>query len=73
MTDWRSGNDIASGAGGLRFDSRAGQIRRSVANGSPSLQYFFGVRNCCRPGAKLRRWAPAIRYMRRRNTASIMQ
>ena len=26
---------------GLRFTSRAGQFGRSVANGSPSLHYFF--------------------------------
>ena len=41
MTGWRSGNDIASGAGGLEFDSRAGQMRHRVSNGSPPLQYFF--------------------------------
>ena len=29
---------IATGAGGLEFDSRAGQIGHSVANGSPPLQ-----------------------------------
>ena len=49
-----SGNDIAFGAGGLGFDSRVGQIRHSVVNGSPPLRYFFGIRSCV-PGAKLRR------------------
>ena len=33
--------DMAIGAGGLGFDSRADQIRHSVANCSPSLQRFF--------------------------------
>ena len=33
--------DIAIGAGGLGFDSRAGQIRHTVADGSPALQRFF--------------------------------
>ena len=44
MAGWRSGNDIASGAGGLGFDSRAGQIRQKIANGSTSLRCFFGDR-----------------------------
>ena len=30
-------------AGGLGFDSRAGQIGHSVANGSPPLRRFFGA------------------------------
>ena len=34
---------IAIGAEGLGFDSRAGKIQRSVANGSPSLRHFFGA------------------------------
>ena len=34
--------DIANGAEGLGFDSRAGQIGHSVAYGSPSLRRFFG-------------------------------
>ena len=38
---YSSGNTFASGSGGLRFKSRAGQIGRSVANGSPLLRYFF--------------------------------
>ena len=42
---WSSGNAFVSGAGGQRFESRAGQIRHSVANGSPPLQHFF-ERSC---------------------------
>ena len=42
---WSSGNAFVSGAGGLRFKSRAGQIGHSVANGSPPLQHFF-ERSC---------------------------
>ena len=42
---WSSGNAFVSGAGGLRFKSRAGQIKHSVANGSPVLQHFF-ERSC---------------------------
>ena len=43
--DWaeinKEGNAFVSGAGGLRFKSRAGRIRHSVANGSPPPQRFF--------------------------------
>ena len=42
---WSSGNAFVSGAGGLRFKSRAGQIGHSVADGSPSLRYF-SERSC---------------------------
>ena len=35
--------NIAIGAGGLGFDSCAGQIGHSVANGSPVLRHFFGA------------------------------
>ena len=38
-TSWSSGNAFVSGAGDLRFKSRAGQIGHSVANGSPPLPY----------------------------------
>ena len=30
-------------AGGLGFDSRAGQIKHSVTNGMPPLRCFFGA------------------------------
>ena len=42
---WSSGNAFVSGAGGLRFKSRAGQIGHSVANGSPPLRHFV-ERSC---------------------------
>ena len=32
---------VAIGAGGLGFDSRAGKIRDTIANGSPPLRRFF--------------------------------
>ena len=35
--------DIAVGIGGLRFDSLAGQIAHSVANGWPPLRPVFGI------------------------------
>ena len=50
MASWSSGNAFVSGAGGLRFKSRAGQIERSVTNGSlrhndiytvATLRHFF--------------------------------
>ena len=42
---WSSRNALVSGAEGLRFQSRAGQIGHSVANGSPPLRHFF-ERSC---------------------------
>ena len=45
MACWSSGNAFVFGAGGRRFKSRAGQIERSVATGSPSLRHF-SERNC---------------------------
>ena len=36
-----SGNTFVSGAGGLRFKSRSGQIEHSAATGSLPLQHFF--------------------------------
>ena len=42
---WSSGNGFVSGAGGLRFKSRAGQIGHSVANDSPPLLHF-SERSC---------------------------
>ena len=41
LASWSSGNAFVSGAGGLRFKSRAGQIQHRVANGSPPLRHFF--------------------------------
>ena len=45
LSCWSSGNGFVSGAGGLRFKSRAGQIGHSVANGSPPQRYFL-ERSC---------------------------
>ena len=47
----------ANGKGSLLFDSRAGQIRRSAANGSPPLRFFV---EAVLPRCKLRRWAPQL-------------
>ena len=55
-----------------RFKSRGGQIRHSVANGSPLLQHFF-ERSCVSRGAMTQRWAPQIGYTLRRNSARIMK
>ena len=41
--NWRSLKVIAIGAVGLEFNSRAGQIRHSIDNGSPPLRRFFGA------------------------------
>ena len=40
MAGWRSGNDIASGAGSLGLHFRADQIGHKVANGSLPLDVF---------------------------------
>ena len=69
---WSSGNAFVSGAGDLRFKSRAGQIRQWVSNGSPLLLHFF-KRSCVAHGAMMRRLARKTRYTLRRNTASIMK
>ena len=38
---WMVSEEIAIGARGLRFDSRAGQIRHIVAYGLPQLRCFL--------------------------------
>ena len=43
---WSSGNPFVSGAGGLRFKSRAGQMGHSVVNASPPLRYYFFQSSC---------------------------
>ena len=53
---WSRGNAFVSGAGGLRFKSRAGQIGQSAANGSPTLQHFF--ERSCAARAQWRRDGP---------------
>ena len=49
--------DIAIGARGLGFNSGAGQIGHSVANGSPPLRCFSEL---CSPGAQPRRCVPPL-------------
>ena len=51
--------DIAIGAEGMAFDSRADQIEHSVVNGSPPLQCFFGA---VLPQHKAAEMVPVIRY-----------
>ena len=46
----------AIGAGGLGFDSRAGQI----ATVSPTARRCIVFPELCNPGAKSRRWAPPL-------------
>ena len=60
-----AGQDIAIGAGGVGFDSRAGQIGHSGAKVSPTWQYFFGA---VLPSAEM---DPATRYTISRNAESI--
>ena len=64
--------NIAIGAGGLRLDSRAGEIRRSVAYGSPPLRRFFGVVPCAAQVLK-RGNGPRHSLQFRRDTATIMK
>ena len=69
---WSSGNAFVSGAGGLRFKSRVGQIVHSAADDLPALQYFFD--SSCIARAQWREdGPPPTRYTLRRNTASIMK
>ena len=55
--------DIAIGAEGLGFNSRAGQIGQNVAKGSSPLPRFCVARAL----------SPAARYTLRRNTTTIMK
>ena len=63
--------DIAIGAGGLGFDSQAGQIGHSVANILPSLLRFFGA---VLSRSSIAEMDPVTRYTCQRDTctASIM-
>ena len=64
---------FVSGADGLGFKSRTGQIGHRVANDSP-LQSSISSNGAMLPaGAMTRRWAPQTRYALRRNTASTMK
>ena len=55
-----AGNNTTIGAGGLGFHFRVGQIRQSVANGSPPLRRFFGA---MLPKRYVAEMSPATRYM----------
>ena len=55
--NWSSDNAFVSGTGGLRFESRTGQIGHSVANGSPPLLRFF--EKSCVARAQWREMGPA--------------
>ena len=52
--------NIAFDAGGLGFDSRAGQIGHSVVNGSPPKKSCDIFSELCCPGTKPRRWISAL-------------
>ena len=71
-TSWSSGNAFVSGAGSLRFKSRADQIGQSVATGSPSLQYFF-ERSCVARRRNDAQIGPANLLTLRCNTESILK
>ena len=45
---WSSGYALVSRVGELRFKSQAGQLRHSVANGSPPLPHFFETNSVAR-------------------------
>ena len=62
LLDSFAGNAFFSGVGGLRFESRAGQIAAT----------FLRRKLCC-PCAMTRRWAPPTRYTLLRNAASVMK
>ena len=71
---WSSGNTPVSGAEGLRFKPRAGQIGHSVANGSTlvTAATFLRKELCCL-GAVTWKWVPQTRYMLWCITTSIMR
>ena len=68
---WSSGNAFVSGANGLGFNSRAGQIECSVAKSSSPLRHLF--ERSCVAGAMTQRWASQTGYKLWRNTQSIMK
>ena len=55
--------DVAIGAGGRGFDSRAGQIGHCVTNGSPPLQRFCVAQELSR-GDELAIWRYSANMMR---------
>ena len=58
MDGWRSGNDIASDAGGLGFNCRSNQTQCRQWLATAAI--FLRNSKLCRLGAKLRRWAPQL-------------
>ena len=68
---WSSGDGFVSGAGGLRFKSRAGQLDTGCQLLATASTFL--LKNLCCPGAMMRKWAPPTCYTLRRNTASIMK
>ena len=66
-----SGNAFASGAGGQRFKSWAGQIGQSC-QGLTTAANFIQMKLCC-AGAMTRKWTPPTRYTLRHNASSVMK
>ena len=48
IINWSSGNAFVSGAGGLSFKFRTGQVGHRVAIASPPLRHFFERRRVAR-------------------------
>ena len=69
MASWLSGNAFVSGAEGLRFKFRAGQIGHTVTHGVSAATSLRKELYC--PGAMTWRWGPPTRYTLRRITANI--
>ena len=70
MFSWLSRRAFVSGAGGLRFKSRTGQI--GVLQ-TARHHYNISLKGAVLPGAMMRRWAPQTRYTLERDTASITE
>ena len=69
---WSIGNAFVSGAGGLRFKSRASKIGHIVANGSSSLRQLF-ERSRVAASIATQRDGPRQLFTLRRNRANIMK
>ena len=66
-----SANAFASGAGGLRFKSRASQIGQCCQWLATATAFLR--KKLYRAGAMTRRWVSETRYTLRHSTASIMK
>ena len=71
QASWPSGNAFVSGAEGLRFKSRVGQIGHSVANDLPPLRHFF--KSAVLLGCNDAEMDLQTHYTLRRSRASIMK